>query len=354
MDDRQPRAAPTLRDVARRAEVSLATADRVVNRRPGVRAATVERVQRAVRELGFERHAGAAALARRTGFQVTAILPRFANPFVARLARELGEACRIEGRRRLDLVLDEVSGFSPALLVEALERAARTSDGVIAMGLDDPTVAAAIDAAVGRGVRVVTLVSDVPGSARHRYVGIDNGAAGRVAATLVGRFAADPAGRVLVVLGSTNLRDHTDRLDGFRAALAEGFPGMEILAVVEGADDTGATRAAVAEALRARGAPCAVYSAGAGALGLAAALREAGVRPVVIGHELTPETRPLLEAGVLDALIVQDPGHEARSAVRILMASLTGTSLNENQERIRIEVLFRDNLPCDELPPPAS
>lgn len=345
MEDHSPAAAPTLRDVARHAAVSLATADRVVNRRPGVRSATIERVEAAVRALGFERHAGAAALARRSGFRVTAILPRFANPFVAGLAAELGEACRIEGRRRLNLMLDEVDSFSPALLVDAVRKAAATGDALIAMGLDDLAVAAAIDAAVQGGAPVVTLVSDVPGSARHRYVGIDNRAAGRVAATLVGRFAADPAGKVLVVLGSSSLRDHRDRLDGFRTALAHDFPGMEIAAVVEGEDDIERTRTAVARALDGEVPPSAVYSAGAGATGLAAALGVLDRKPVVIGHELTAETRPLLEAGFLDALIVQDPGHEARSAVRILMAALTGTSLNENQERIRIEVLFRDNLP---------
>ncbi len=111
---------------------------------------------------------------------------------------------------------------------------------------------------------------------------------------------------------------------------------------------------AISRALDPRAPPCAVYSAGAGTSGLAAALADAGLRPVVIGHELTDETRPLLQSGVLDALIVQDPGHEARSAVRILMAALTGTALNENQERIRIEVLFPDNLPGAELPRSSS
>jgi LacI family transcriptional regulator len=148
-----------------------------------------------------------------------------------------------------------------------------------------------------------------------------------------------------VVLGSQNLRDHRDRLEGFRAALREGFPGMSVSAVLEGADDIDRTRAVVHDALAAGANPCAIYNAGAGSSGVAAAIRAAGIAPVVIGHELTAETRPLLEAGILDALIVQDPGHEARSAVRSLMAALTGTALNENQERIRIEVLFPDNLP---------
>jgi LacI family transcriptional regulator len=345
MGERELPYLPTLRDVARHADVSLATADRVVNRRSGVRQNTIERVEAAVRELGFQRHPGAAVLARRAGFRVVAVLPRLTNPFVARLAEELGEACRIEGLRRLNLVMEEVDGFSPDLLVAAVQRAAETADGIIAMGLDDAAVGATIDAATGRGVPVVTLVSDVPGSARHRYVGIDNKAAGRVAASLIGRFSGSGSGAVLVVLGSSNLRDHRDRLDGFRTVLAEGFPTLQVCGVVEGQDDVDRTREAVRRALASQDPPGAVYSAGAGVSGLAAAIAEAGIHPVVVAHELTAETRPLLEAGAIDALIVQDPGHEARSAVRILMAALAGTAVNDDQERIRIEILLRDNLP---------
>ena len=46
----------------------------------------------------------------------------------------------------------------------------------------------AVDAATRRGIAVMTLVSDLPGSARRQFIGIDNVAAGRTAASLLGRF----------------------------------------------------------------------------------------------------------------------------------------------------------------------
>lgn len=345
MIEASPSPMPTLRDVARHAKVSLATADRVVNRRPGVRAATIERVEAAVRALGFERHAGAAALARREKFQAVALLPQGTNPFIERLADELVEAARLQGQRRLNLAVRRAERFDPDSLSTAIRAAAAEGQGVIAIGLDDPAVRSAIDAAAQGGVPVVTLVSDVPSSARRHYVGIDNRAAGRVAASLLGRFAPAGHGAVLVLLGSLALRDHRDRLDGFREALAERFPGLAIGRIVEGHDDAGRAEAAVAKVLAEGFAPAAVYSAGAGASGLVAALAGAGVGAAVVAHELTLETRPLLLSGALDALIVQDPGHEARSAVRVLMAALTGGAVSEDQERIRIEILLPDNLP---------
>jgi LacI family transcriptional regulator len=43
----------TIQDVAQRAGVSVATIDRVLNRRPGVRSQTVEKVESAIRELNY-------------------------------------------------------------------------------------------------------------------------------------------------------------------------------------------------------------------------------------------------------------------------------------------------------------
>ncbi len=341
----EARGAPTLRDVARAAGVSLATADRVLNRRAGVRPATVERVEAAMAELRFERHPGAAALARRARFRVAALLPRGRNPFMRCLREELSRAARRASHLAIDLDIADADTLDPASLAEAIRAATAGHDALLVVGLDDPAVAEAIDAASAAGVPVVTLVSDVPGSARARYVGIDNRAAGRLAAALAGRFTGGEPCAVAVVLGARALRDHHDRLAGFQEALAARFPLLSICAVVEGQDDPGATHEAVARFLRRGAPPAAVYSAGAGNAGLAAALSELDLKPLVIAHELTAETRPLIESGALDALIVQDPGHEARSALRALSAALTGTRLDEAQERIRIEILMKDNLP---------
>ena len=58
-----PEVKPTVHDIAREAGVSLATVDRVLNARPGVRQITVARVQEAIRSLGYVRDLTAANLA---------------------------------------------------------------------------------------------------------------------------------------------------------------------------------------------------------------------------------------------------------------------------------------------------
>ena len=56
-------AKPTVNDIARVAGVSLATVDRVLNERPGVRAVTIKKVKAAIDQLGYVRDTAAANLA---------------------------------------------------------------------------------------------------------------------------------------------------------------------------------------------------------------------------------------------------------------------------------------------------
>ncbi|NQZ48062.1 MAG: hypothetical protein HRT63_11130 [Erythrobacter sp.] len=81
--------------------------------------------------------------------------------------------------------------------------------------------------------------------------------------------------------------------------------------------------------------------------GIVTAIKNAGLakRPVLIDHELTESTSELLRAGVIDAVINQNTGHLARSALRVLRAKCDRTPVIESQERIRIEIVIRENLP---------
>ena len=47
----------------------------------------------------------------------------------------------------------------------------------------------------------------------------------------------------------------------------------------------------------------------------------------------------------MDAIIAQDPGHEARSAIRVLLALARNEPILAEQEKIRIDIVMRDNLP---------
>jgi len=337
----------TLEDVARMAGVSLATVDRVVNRREGVREKTIARVEAAVARLGYRADPAATRLARNQSFRLAFILPTGSNSFMMNLTEQVKRTADwLAGQRAFADIL-HVDVFDPDALASALELLSPTYHGIATVALDHPRVRAAIDDLAARNVAVVTLVSDAPSSRRIHYVGIDNPAAGRTAATLMGRFLSGRKGTVGVIAGSLSLRDHAERQFGFHQILSSEYPDLAVLPALEGRDDSECTRVLTAELLKRHPDLLGIYNAGAGNRGIAAALEQSGkARDIVwIAHELTQHTRRFLLHGTIDAIINQDPGHEARSAGRILLAHCWAEPIVLDQERIRIDIFLRDNLP---------
>ncbi|MET4215238.1 LacI family transcriptional regulator [Bradyrhizobium sp. LB7.2] len=342
----------TLKDIARQAGVSLATVDRVLHNRPGVRPDTVRRVKEAIERNAFQPHVAAAELARGRARRFAFVIPSGPNPFMQQIEAYLGEMSAWLSSRRLSVEMVATDVFDPSVLAASLEGLSDDYDGIAVVALDHPGVRAAIDDLVDAGTKVVTLVSDVPSSRRHHYIGIDNIAAGRTAGALVGRLVGQRSGKVAIIAGSQGLRDHAERIFGFIQVMASEFPGLSVLPVLEGRDEDARSEQVLARLLGRHADIVGLYNVGAGTQGVANALSEKALsdagrdrQVVFVGHDVTALTRRLLLQGVMDAAISQNPGHEARAAVRVLLALARGEPILREQEKIRIDIVMRDNLP---------
>ncbi|MBO0959934.1 LacI family DNA-binding transcriptional regulator [Neobacillus sp. MM2021_6] len=72
---------PNIQDVARLADVSIATVSRVINNQGGVRKVTEERILKAIKELGYIRSAAARTMKRKDTKTIGVIVPDIKNPF---------------------------------------------------------------------------------------------------------------------------------------------------------------------------------------------------------------------------------------------------------------------------------
>lgn len=341
----------TIHDVAARAGVSLATVDRVLNKRPGVRKVTIAKVHAAVDDLGYTPDVFAANLAKRRTYRFQFLLPSGSNAFMEDLrnvTRDLAPALKGE---RVSIHVELIDSFDSHAVAGTLSILDKSvCDGVAVVAPAFPEVRAAIDRLQDRGVHVTTLVSDHPGSERAHYVGIDNTAAGSVAGRLLGRFMDHKPAKVAFVAGSLGLRDHADRYAGCIDVLNAHFPHLEQIGILEGRDDNFRNREQVAKLLQSHPDISGLYNVGAGNRGVIAALEEADRSDDItfIAHELTPFTRKGLDCGTVDAVIAQDPGHEIRSAIRVLKALCDGVPIIDGQERIGIDIFIKENLPPEE------
>ena len=134
---------PTVHDIAAVAGVSLATVDRVLNQRPGVRLVTREKVEAAIREIGYIRDVAAANLAKGRVYPLVFIVPTGDNSFMHGLRLEVHQATLRASIERTDIRIVEVPAFDVPALVAALD-ALQGQDvaGVALVATDAPEVRA--------------------------------------------------------------------------------------------------------------------------------------------------------------------------------------------------------------------
>ena len=330
------------------AGVSLATVDRVLNERPGVRSATIQKVQEAIDELGYVRDTAAANLARQKTYRFVFVLPDWKGQFLASIEKGIAEIIVNAPQNRTEVRTIRVPNHDHTELASILsELDPAEVDGLAIMAKETPLVRDAIADLRKRGIPVVSLVSDQPNSDRDHFVGIDNVAAGRTAGALLGRFTGGRQGKVVVVITNKQSRDMIERRHGFDQMVSAQFPHIEPLPSVEGQEDPEHTERVTLRALKQNPDAIGIYSVGASVQGIARAIASAELshRPILIDHELTENSAALLRAGVVDAVITQNTGHLARSALRVLRAKCDKTPVIKSQESIRIEIVIRENLP---------
>jgi len=332
-----------IREIAAQAGLSEATVDRVLNDRGGVRASTVQEVRRAVADL--ERQHTQLRLGGRT-FMVDVVMQapaRFTAAVRAALEAELPSLRPAVVRARFHLR----EAGPPADIVAALDRVAeRGSHGVILKAPDVPEVTAAAQRLARRGIPLVTLVTDLPGSGRLAYVGMDNRSAGATAAYLVEQWLGDRPGNVLVTLSSSFFRGEEEREMGFRAAMRARQPHRSLVDVTEsdGLDDV--QRDLVLDALRRDPALAAVYSIGGGNVATVDAFATLG-RPcaVFVAHDLDGDNLRLLAEGRLSAVLHHDLGRDVRSACHVVMQAHGALPGQIAPRPSTIEVVTPYNLP---------
>lgn len=312
----------TISDVAATAGVSVATVDRVLNKRHPVRPETAERVLAAAERLGFRatallRERLRPQAARRLGF----LLQRPSSQFYQGLAAELERATLAQagGERARFAYAQELE---PALIVERMQELGQRVDAMAVVAVDHPRVHEEVARQRGRGVPVFTLLSDLSTPARAGYVGLDARQAGRTAAWAITRMAKRP-GPVGIVVGSHRYLDHDTREIAMRSYLRENAAGFVMLEPLVDNEQPAVAYDAALALLRRHPGVIGLYCTGSGTDGILRALAETGAagRVVVVVNELTPANRSALIDGLVDLVIAVPLARLAETAVRGMLAA---------------------------------
>ncbi len=338
---------PTTKDLAKAAGVSLATVDRVLNDRPGVREQTVIKVHETIEKIGFVRNFQAANLARSKSYQFQFILPCTGGQFLSELLCRIKEASQsyaaemIEAQSR-QIVIDDPHSVANYLA----SLSAADVDGVAIMVPESPQVRDAVTRLSERGIEAVQFLSGQPKASKVDFVGIDSHAAGATAGRLVGSFCKATEGKVIVIADTMQARDSIERRLGFDETFGRLFPDLQVLPSLETHGNEARAHRIVKQCVENNPNIVGAYVLSPEAQAPVEALDQCidTSQVTIVAHERTPFTENALRRDLLDAVIAQNTGHAVRSAIRIMRARSEQRQPFASQETIRIEILLKENL----------
>lgn len=212
----------TIREVAKAAGVSVATASRALNGLSSVTPATRAKIEATAAELNYIPHSGARSLTRQRTDTVGVILPDLFGEFFSEIVRGIDQVVQGAGK---NLLLGNMHG-SAEETGQAIRAMRGRVDGLLVMPPNSS--AETLDQALTQGIPAVLLNARAADDATP-FVTVDNYAGARmVTEHLIERGAR----RIVHIAGPDSNRDASERERGFRDVLKErlGIGDPQVLA----------------------------------------------------------------------------------------------------------------------------
>jgi len=326
----------TIKDVARRAGVSVATVSRVMNKSGPVSPEAAERIREAAAALHYVPHGGARSLITSKTSTIGVLLPDLYGGFFSEMIRGIDQTAQWHGYHLL------LSGsHNRRAEMEAAMRAMRgRTDGLIAMSphFDAATLVENLPPSLP-----VILLSCEARDDEYQVIAIDNAGG---AEAMVRHLIALGHRRIAMVKGEEGHFDTAERLEGYRRALLEAgiSPNPDYEAQGDFSEASG--HRAVQELLALSAPPTAIFCANDSmAIGGLRAVHDAGLHvpeevtvtgfdDIPLAHYLSPPLTsvhaPIFEMG-------------ERAATR-LIAALKGEPVSERRhERLATKLVVRSS-----------
>jgi len=324
----------TIKDVAKRASVSVATVSYVVNGTRNVALKTAKRVRIAMEELNYHPNATAQSLRTRTTHVIGAVVSDITNPFFAAVIRGAEDCARENG---YSLLICNTSEKLEHELVYLQLLSRRRIDGMLLAptGKSDEMISRLID----RGMHIV-FIDRKPGGIKAPSVLSEN-EEGAYQATH--HLISLGHTRIGIVVGLPAVSTTKERLHGYEQALSEaGLPFDRELVTYGGSQIDGAERAC-SELFDLSDPPSAVFAGNnLMTIGVMKQLRALGIRcpqdVSVVGFddfEWATCFDPTL------TMVAQDPYRIGFTAIDQLFKVLSGKRLRVIETRIPTHLIVR-------------
>jgi LacI family transcriptional regulator len=338
-----------VKEIARRAGVSIATVDRVLHNRPGVSSATKEKIDQIIKELNYQPNLIASRLASRKTFNIAALIPKISAEtdfWQAPLngiehahgtIKEYGIHVEVyffdlENRRSFEkqanLLLDKgIDGIlmAPSFINESARFAAACRE---------------------RRIPFVLIDSNIPGQEGLCYIGPHLFRSGYLSGQLMD-FTLKARSEILVVNIAKEVDDHDYLIqieEGFRAYFRYHNLPHEILKMETTRTDFLSVEKSLVGVFRDHPGIKAVFVTNSRVSTVAHYLEKAGKSDIfLIGYDFIRENIEYLKNDVIDVLICHKPEEQGYKGIMALYQHLVLGSRIEKVTFMPIDIITKEN-----------
>ncbi len=309
-------------EIARLANVTIATVDRALHGRKGISEDTRKRILEIARSVGYRPNPAARALSSGRPLRIGVCIPKELHYYFDQLRQGILTEARRAEPFGLEMVWRE-----PERLGSEAEHVTELLEGGLSALILTPgepgTLGPVIDEAERRNVRVICVDTDAPGTQRSTAVCVDAEVSGNLAAELMGGFV--PAGAsVAVVTGMLATEDHRRKTQAFLDTWPQFSGGGSVVEVIEAHEDEEEGFQKCYELLSRHESLAGVYVSTVNCLPVCRALGVLGRagRIRLITSDLFREMRPYFEKGTISASIYARPYVQGEIAMRVALDHL--------------------------------
>lgn len=308
----------TIKEIAELANVSRGTVDKVIHHRSGVKKETRQRIETILSELNFQPNPLGKALANSTKTILLGIIltPAY-NQFIQILLQGIQEEAKTLTPYGIKPLIKMPSSVDPAEELNILRGFHEENVSNIALfPLSDNTIINYANHLIDEGTTLFTFNSLVTKIHSAWFIGQDHYKGGRTAAQLFEKIIPS-GGKIGVIISSEYITCHHDRLKGFRDRLSISGSPFRIIDILPNKDMTESAFEITMKWLRNESDLSGIYITGGGVSGVASALKFMKRTDIkLICHDLLPDSIKLLNDGIVDFVIDQDPFKQGQMVVR--------------------------------------
>ncbi|MDR2394401.1 MAG: ABC transporter substrate-binding protein [Treponema sp.] len=218
-------------------------------------------------------------------------------------------------------------------------------DAILLAPLDKDALSPGVDRAKAAGIKVIIIDSAVGTSNYDAFLSTDNGAAGRTAADQLATLI-NGTGKIAIINAQPGAGTAMVRENDFKDQIAKNYPNITIVGTqFSDGDKTKALNIAT-DFMTANPDLAGIYATNEGStVGAGNAIEQAGKTGVIkfVGFDWSADTKALIERGVLQATMVQNPYQMGYLGVQAAVDAYNGKPIQKAVDT-GVTVATKDNI----------